>query len=312
MTLDYHKTAFVFPGQGSQAVGMGKELAAAYPVARETFEEADSILGFAFSKLMWEGPEVELTDTLNTQPALFTHSLAVYRVFKSLHPQAAPAFMAGHSLGELSALAAAGALSFPDGLRLVRRRGELMKRAGEVNPGGMAAIIALDIPTLDRVCAEASTGDEIVQVANDNSPGQVVISGAKPALERALELAKAAGARKAIPLAVSIAAHSPLMDIIQADWNVAVDAAGFSDAHTPVVGNVHAKPISSAAELRADVMAQMQSRVRWVESVRFMASQGVTTLIELGSGGVLAGLVKRIEADVPTLPLGSPQDFAAL
>ncbi len=312
MTLDDHKTAFVFPGQGSQAVGMGKDLAAAYPAAREMFEEADSILGFSFSKLMWEGPETDLTDTLNTQPALFTHSLAVYRVFKLLHPQAAPVFMAGHSLGELSALAAAGALSFADGLRLVRRRGELMKRAGEISPGGMAAIIGLDIPALDQVCAEASGKDEIVQVANDNSPGQVVISGAKPALERALELAKTAGARRAIPLAVSIAAHSPLMDTIQADWNAAVEAAGFTDAHTPVVGNVHAKPISSAADLRADVIAQMQSRVRWVESVNFMLAQGVTTFVEAGSGAVLAGLVKRIDANALTLPLGNPADFAAL
>jgi [acyl-carrier-protein] S-malonyltransferase len=312
MTLDYHKTAFVFPGQGSQAVGMGWELAAAYPVARETFEEADSILGFSFSKLMWEGPDSDLTETLNTQPALFTHSLAVYRVFKALHSGAAPVFMAGHSLGELSALAAAGGLSFADGLRLVRRRGELMKRAGEVNPGGMAAIIALDIPALDQVCAEASRAGEIVQVANDNSPGQVVISGAKPALERALELARAAGARKTIPLAVSIAAHSPLMDSIQADWNAAVAAAGFTDAVTPVVGNVHAQPINSAADLRADVIAQMQSRVRWVESVNFMAAQGVTTFVEVGNGTVLGGLVKRIDSNVATLPLGNPQDFEAL
>ena len=146
MTLDFGKTAFVFPGQGSQAVGMGRDLAAAYPAARETFDEADAVLGFAFSRLMWEGPEAELNDTLNTQPALFVHSLAAQRVFKTLHPQATPVFVAGHSLGELSAMAAAGALPFADGLRLVRRRGELMKRAGEVNPGGMAAIIGLDIP----------------------------------------------------------------------------------------------------------------------------------------------------------------------
>lgn len=312
MTLDYRKTVFVFPGQGSQAVGMGKDLAAAYPVARETFEEADATLGFSLTKVMWDGPEADLTDTVNTQPALFTHSLAAYRVFKSLHPEADPMYMAGHSLGELSAIAAAGALSFADGLRLVRRRGELMKRAGEINPGGMAAIIMLDIPALDKVCAEASASGEIVQVANDNCPGQVVISGARPALERALELAKAAGARRTIPLAVSIAAHSPLMDSIQADWNEAVGAAAFGDATIPVISNVHAKPITSAADLRADVMAQMQSRVRWTESVRFMLAQGVTTYVEAGPDTVLGGMIKRIDDGIIKLPLGNPPDFAAL
>ena len=312
MTLDLGKTAFVFPGQGSQAVGMGRELATAYPAARAIFAQADEVLGLDFSRLMWDGPEADLTDTVNTQPALFVHSLAAFRAFQELHPGAAPVFMAGHSLGELSALAAAGALPFADGLRLVRRRGELMKRAGTANPGGMAAILGLDIPALERVCAEASRPDEIVQVANDNSAGQVVISGAKPALERALELAKTAGARKCIPLAVSIAAHSPLMAGIQAEWNAAVEAAPFVDALTPVVGNVHARPITTAADLRADVIAQMQSRVRWVETVQYMAAQGVTTFVEVGCGSVLAGLAKRIEAGVPTLPLGSPPDFAAL
>jgi [acyl-carrier-protein] S-malonyltransferase len=312
MTLDYRKTALIFPGQGSQAVGMGRELAAEYPSAREVFDQADAILGFSFSKLMWEGPDSDLNATINTQPALFTHSLAAYRVLTTLHPQAAPVFMAGHSLGELSALTAAGALSFADGLRLVRKRGELMKRAGELNPGGMAAILGLDIPTLDKVCAEASTKEEIVQVANDNSPGQVVISGAKPALERAMAGAKAAGAKRALPLAVSIAAHSPLMDSIQAEWNAAVAAAACADAKIPVVGNVHAAPMTSAGELRADIMAQMQSRVRWVESVRWMAAQGVATFVEVGSGTVLGGLVKRIVEGVIMLPLGNPQDFEAL
>lgn len=312
MTIDSKTTAFVFPGQGSQAVGMGRDLAAAFPEARQAFEEADDLLGFSLSKLMWDGPEADLTDTLNTQPALFTHSLAAWRVFSTRHPGLAPAFVAGHSLGELSAIAAAGGLSFADGLRLVRKRGELMKRAGTENPGGMAAVLGLDIPTLDRLCAEASVPGEIVQVANDNSPGQVVISGAKPALERALELAKAAGARRAIPLAVSIAAHSPLMECITAEWDEAVQSASFSDAVIPVVGNVACAPLTRAEDLRADVRAQMTSRVRWTESVRWLYAQGVTTFVEAGTGAVLAGLAKRIEAGAATLPLGNPADFEVL
>jgi [acyl-carrier-protein] S-malonyltransferase len=312
MTIDEKTTAFLFPGQGSQTVGMGSALAEAYPEARETFLEADAILGLPFSELMWKGPEDALNDTLNTQPALFIHSLAAFQVFQKMFPGVQPAFAAGHSLGQLSAITAAGAISFADGLRLVRRRGELMKFAGEVNPGGMAAILGMDIPTLDRVCAEASTADEIVQVANDNCPGQVVISGHKPALERAMLGAKAAGAKRAQPLAVSIAAHSPLMDTIQAEWNKAVDAAGFVDSVMPVVGNVAAAPLWKAADLRADVIGQMQSRVRWTESVQWMAEQGVTTFIELGAGTVLGGMLKRLTAGARGLPLGNPVDFSAL
>ena len=214
MKFDSKTTAFVFPGQGSQVVRMGQELAVQYPVAKQTFDEADSILGFGLSKLMWDGPELELNDTINTQPALFVHSLASFRVFSHLYPDFKSAALAGHSLGELSALAAADALSFESGLRLVRKRGELMKTAGEKNPGGMAAVLNLDIPALEKVCAEASREGEPVQVANDNCPGQVVISGAKAAVERAMTGAKAAGAKRAIPLAVSIAAHSTLMDLI--------------------------------------------------------------------------------------------------
>jgi [acyl-carrier-protein] S-malonyltransferase len=220
--------------------------------------------------------------------------------------------VAGHSLGELSALTASGALSFSDGIKLVRTRGELMKRAGELNPGGMAAILGVDIPTLDRVCAEASTVDEIVQVANDNCPGQVVISGHKPALERAIAGAKAAGAKRALPLAVSIAAHSPLMDSIQKDWNAAVDACAMKDADIPVIGNVHAKAITSADDLRADIKAQMQSRVRWTESVKEMSGSGIQAYVEVGSGNVLLGLIKRIESSAAGYPLGTPQDFESI
>jgi [acyl-carrier-protein] S-malonyltransferase len=312
MKLNLQSTAFVFPGQGSQAVGMGRELAETYSIAKQTFEEADSILGFALSQLMWNGSAEELNETINTQPALYVHSVAAWRIFTNLYPDLKPATVAGHSLGELSALTAAGALSFSDGVRLVRRRGKLMKRAGELNPGGMAAILNLDIPTLDQVCAQASTNGEVVQVANDNCPGQVVISGHKPALERAIDAAKAAGAKRALPLQVSIAAHSPLMDSIQADWNAAVDACGFETPLIPVVGNVHAKPMLTADELRADIKGQMQSRVRWTESVQLMLANGIRTYVEAGSGEVLLGLIRRIEASTERLALGNPQNFAAL
>lgn len=312
MKLDPKITAFVFPGQGSQAVGMGKELAEAYPIARQTFDEADSLLGFSFSGLMWSGPADELNDTINTQPALYVHSMAALRVFSHLYPDFKLAAVAGHSLGELSALSAAGALSFADGLRLVRRRGELMKRAGELAPGGMAAILNLDIPTLDKVCAEASRADEIVQVANDNCPGQVVISGAKAAVERAIEGAKAAGAKRALPLAVSIAAHSPLMASIQSQWNEAVDSCAFSAPALQVVSNVHARPLSTAEELRADIKDQMQSRVRWTESVRYLLGQGIQTFVEVGSGTVLLGLIRRIESSANGVSLGAPADFQAI
>ena len=312
MKLNMQNTAFVFPGQGSQKVGMGKELAEQFPVAKQTFEEADAILGFAISKLMWEGSEDELNETVNTQPALYVHSIAAYRTFAAQYPDLKPASLAGHSLGELSALAASEALSFEDGLRLVRKRGELMKHAGTLAPGGMAAILGLDIPTLDKICSEAGTDGELVQVANDNCPGQVVISGAKPAVERAMVAAKAAGAKRALPLAVSIAAHSPLMNSIQEEWNQAVNTANFGELKIPVIGNVHARFLDDANAAREDIMAQMQSRVRWTESAQFMASQGIKAFVETGTGSVLGGLIKRIVDGAENYPLGAPQDFSAL
>ena len=312
MKLDPKTTAFLFPGQGSQAVGMGKALAEEYADVKQLFDEANSILGFSLSTTLFNGPDTDLNDTVNTQPALFLHSIAAFRTFARLFTNFEPASVAGHSLGELSALTAAGALSFEDGLRLVRKRGELMKRAGELAPGSMAAILGVDIPTLDKVCAEASMEGELVQVANDNCPGQVVISGAKIAVERAMAGAKAAGAKRALPLAVSIAAHSPLMASIQEEWNQAVDSVAMNVPKIPVIGNVHASVLKTAEDARADIKAQMQSRVKWTDSVKAMSDMGIKSFVEAGTGSVLGGLVKRIASDAVSYPLGNPQDFAAL
>jgi [acyl-carrier-protein] S-malonyltransferase len=310
--MDPNKTAFLFPGQGAQEIGMGQMLAQEYVVAADIFEQADEILGFSISQLSWAGPEGELNDTFNTQPALLTHSTAALKVFQELAPDFKPGFVAGHSMGEFSALVAAGALSFAEALKLVRRRGELMKSAGDTSPGGMAAILGLEIPALEEICANASSGKKVVQVANDNCPGQVVISGDKAALEIAMQAASEAGARKVVPLAVSIAAHSPLMGNAQGDFNREVETAPFTAPLMPVIGNVSAKPLATPDEIRADLRAQLTERVRWTETIQWLLDQGVDTFIELGSGNVLTGLVKRVNRKTKRINLGSPEDFAKI
>ncbi len=306
-----NKTAFVFPGQGSQAVGMGKALAERYPIARQTFEEADEILGFALSKIAWEGPAEMLNETRYTQPALVVHSIAALRVFKEEFPDFKPAFMAGHSLGELSALIAAASIPFADGVRLAKLRGEVMAEAGRQSPGGMAAILGLDIPAVEKICAEASVNDEKVVVANDNCPGQVVISGARAAVERAIELATEAGARRVVPLAVSVAAHSHLMKPAQARFNQALSEAPIAPPQVTVVGNISAAPLRTADDVRADLSAQLTGRVRWTESVQFMLARGVENFVEMGTGNVLSGLIKRINRKTKRFTFGEPDDVEA-
>jgi [acyl-carrier-protein] S-malonyltransferase len=307
--MDNRKIAFVFPGQGSQSIGMGHALSQYYPTAKEIFQQANDILGFPLSQIAWEGPEECLNDTINTQPALFTHSIAVLQIIHSLDLDLVPSFVAGHSMGELSALVAAGSLSFADGLRLVKTRGELMKRAGEISQGGMAAVLGLDIPIIEMQCVQASTSTEIVQVANDNCPGQVVISGANAALDRVQPLLEQVGARRVIRLAISIAAHSPYMSTSQEDFNQSVASTLVRDPYIPVISNVTAQPMLRADEIKIDLQNQLTHRVRWSESIQYLISSGVSEFIEIGNGSVLNGLIKRIDRNVIASTLGTVEDF---
>ncbi len=284
-----NKVAYIFPGQGSQYVGMGKDLCAEFPAARELFLKADAVLGFSLSKICFEGPEKELKQTKNTQPAIFLQSLAVWNILK---PQNA-AMVAGHSLGEYSALVAAGALAFEEGLRLVRLRGELMQKAGEENPGTMAAVVGLDAKIVGEVCCTAWT-EGIVQAANFNSPGQIVISGSVAGVRKAMELAKQRGAKLVKELVVSGAFHSPLMQSAKDGLKVALDKTEFCDAKIPVYTNVAAKPVQKADDIRAMLFEQVTSPVRWEETIVNMSGDGASSFIEIGPGKVLQGLVKRI------------------
>lgn len=285
--------AFVFPGQGSQYVGMGRDHYQQSAVARALFNNADAILGYPLSKICFEGPEEELRQTRNTQPAIFLHSIVVAAAKLHLKPQ----MVAGHSLGEYSALVAAGAMSFEDALRLVRLRGELMQRAGETNKGTMAAVVGLEPEATETVCAEASAAG-IVQPANFNSPGQIVISGSVNGVHKAMELAKQRGAKLVKELVVSGAFHSPLMESAKEGLKTALDKTDLRDATIPVYANVTAEPVQRASDIRELLYRQVTSPVRWEQSVRNMVRDGAAVFYEIGPGKVLQGLIKRTEPGV--------------
>jgi [acyl-carrier-protein] S-malonyltransferase len=307
------KIAFVFPGQGSQEVGMGRALVENYAAAREIFDKADDILGFSLSQLCFEGPEAELNDTVNTQAAIFVTSIAALEALKAADYQAKPQHVAGHSLGEYSAYVAAGVLSFEDGLRLVRERGRLMKKAGELNPGGMAAILKLADEIVAQICQEVSAeGNGLLQVANYNSPGQIVISGHGAAVDRGIELALAAKAKRAIKLPVSIAAHSELMRLVADEFRAAINQTPLNLPEIPIVANITAAPLDSLEAVRAEMEGQLTASVRWTDSVLWMVNHGVSKFIEVGPKDVLSGLIRRITKDAETHAAGTPKTIAAL
>jgi [acyl-carrier-protein] S-malonyltransferase len=305
--------AFVFPGQGSQAVGMGKVLAETFPAARRVFDEIDEALGDKLSRIMWEGPAETLTLTENTQPALLAHSLAVMRVLETeagVDLARDAAFVAGHSLGEYSALAAAGSLALADAARLVRIRGRAMQKAVPVGAGAMAALLGLEFDQAAEVAAQSAQG-QVCQAANDNGGGQVVVSGDRAAVERAVEIAKQKGAKRAMMLTVSAPFHCALMRPAADAMGAALANVAVKAPVVPVVANVTARPVTEPAEIVRRLVEQVTGTVRWRDSVAFMAGQGVTTFYEAGTGKVLSGLVKRIAAGAAGVAIGTPDDVAA-
>ncbi len=305
-----NKLALIFPGQGSQYVGMGQDLYGRYAEARALFDEADDVLGLPLSRLCFEGPEDELRDTVNTQPAIVTMSLAALRAIEIRHGVEGVAFTAGHSLGEYSALVAAGHMSFADAVRLVRERGRLMKQAGEECPGAMVAVLGLDAGLVEEACLEASeeTG-QVVEVANYNSPLQTVISGEQAGLQKAIALARSKGARRAVPLAVSIASHSRLMEAAAKGLRNAIASVTFQETEVPVIANVTAEPLVNPRQIEEELVEQLVRPVQWVDTVRHMVNDGVTTFAEIGPQDVLSKLIKRIDPRVARTTVG---DVAAV
>ncbi len=302
--------AFVFPGQGSQTPGMGAALAAASPAAARVFADADAALGEPISRLAWEGPAEELDLTRNAQPALVAASVAYLAALRERREAAglaplAPAYAAGHSMGQYSALVAAGSLALADAVRLVRVRGELMQASGAGRPGAMAALIGLDDARLPEVVA-AGAAEGILTVANRNSPGQIVLSGERTAVDAAILAAKAAGCRRAIELPVSVAAHSPLMADAATGMDRELAAVAFADPHPPLLSNAEAAPIATAAGARAELVEHLTRGVDWVAIVERMRADGVDTFIEVGPGKVLTGLIRRIAPDATAIALDDP------
>ena len=296
---------FLFPGQGSQKVGMGKDWTESFPAAKEVFEEADDVLGFSVSQLCWEGPMEDLQLTANLQPAIVTASIAMLRVLEQEGLQAS--MMAGHSLGEYSALVGAGSLTFADALRLVRRRGELMQEAVPVGVGAMAAILSLTVEEVSEIASLTSTETEVCTLANLNSPDQSVVAGHRVAVERAVELAKERGARRALMLPVSAPFHSPLMAPAREGLTPQLLETEFADPRVPVICNVDAAPVADGSAARDALIRQIDSPVRWVESVQHMGGAGGTeTFVEVGPGTVLSGLVRKILKGVRPKPVGRP------
>jgi [acyl-carrier-protein] S-malonyltransferase len=301
--------ACIFPGQGAQKAGMGRALADAYPICRATFDEADAVLGQPLSRLIFEGPDDQLTLTENAQPAILTVSIAAYRLLQARG--LVPAFVAGHSLGEYSANVAAETFSFADALRLVRQRGRYMQDAVPAGEGAMAAVLGLDAEQVARACAEGA-GDGVVSAANLNGPGQVVIGGARDAVKRAADCARALGAKRVIPLNVSAPFHTAMMKPAAERLMPELLAVAARDPRIPVVANVDAEPKRSAEAVRDALVRQIASPVQWEASIARLASEGVTTYVEVGPGSVLTGLVRKIHRDADARAFGMPDDFASV